>query len=71
MYGYNQTNENKAIRDEEIKQCAEKWDFRLLDSVQNTLEFLIISIQERRYDMVFIPSPIDWHWEHRDVFVIL
>lgn len=68
MYGYNQTNENKAIRDEEIKQCAEKWDFRLLDSVQNTLEFLTISIQERRYDMFFIPSPIDWHWEHRDVF---
>lgn len=67
LYGYNKTEENKRVRDAEIAQCAVDHGFTLLttERITETLRELVMS---RQYDAVFVPSPIDWHWEHRFVF---
>lgn len=67
MYGYNKTEENKRVRDAEIAQCAFDHGFTLLTS-ERTSETLRELVLSRQYDAVFVPSPIDWHWEHRFVF---
>lgn len=67
LYGYNQSEENKAIRDQEIRKCSTDHHFSLLTSsdITQILKDLLVS---NKYDAVFSPSPIDWHWEHRYVF---
>lgn len=71
MYGLNQSESNKAVRDSEIERCALKWNFVLLNNVLDIVDFLSNSIIEEKYDTILIPSPIDWHWEHRSVFCSL
>ena len=67
FYGYDQSVENKTIRDHEIRKCSTIKNFSLHTSsdVSKMLEDLLLS---NKYDAVFSPSPIDWHWEHRKVF---
>lgn len=67
LYGYNQSIENKIVRDAEIKKCSLHYNFTLYSS--NISENTIVKLlQSNCYDAVFVPSPIDWHWEHRLVF---
>ena len=68
MYGYDQSKVNKKTRDRELRKCAEKWKFGLTGDGTTALRYLEESIALHKYDTIFVPSPIDWHWEHRDVF---
>lgn len=67
LYGYNRNTENIIIRDNEIKKCSriKKYNLYTSSNVKQKLKDLLLSSQ---YDAVFSPSPIDWHWEHREVF---
>lgn len=67
LYGYNQSERNKSIRDHEILDCSKDNHYTLITSTNpsDKLKELLLS---NNYDAVFSPSPIDWHWEHRYVF---
>lgn len=67
LYGYNTNEDNRLVRDQEIKQCSCDNHFTLItsDCIDSTLSELLAKNQ---YDAIIAPSPIDWHWEHRYVF---
>lgn len=56
----------RGLRDQEIQKSSLLHGFRLYDIYNYDLDKLIFLIKD--YNAFFIPSPIDWHPEHRLVF---
>lgn len=67
LYGYDGTEENRNIRDNEIKSLSNRIGFNLY-IVDNVATWLEEHLKKSEYDAVLFPYPYDWHWEHRFVF---
>ena len=69
LTGRELSEENKRIRTEEfVRLCSACCANCILPS-ENWKIDLKKYISENDYDCLFIPSYIDWHWEHREVCV--
>lgn len=66
-YEYNE----KAIRTKEFKAFCDVVGVEsiLLGKEWESSVFKIL--KNRKFDVVFIPTFIDWHWEHRDVCAVM
>ena len=70
--GSNPTEDNRRVREKEIKNYTANQGCRLFESspprIENDLKNLI---KEIRPATIFVPSFVDWHDEHRLVNIIL
>lgn len=66
LYGGNTQKNNIKTRNTEIKASSEYWNFNII----NNHNFDVDSLRKILCDSskCFIPSPYDWHNEHREVF---
>lgn len=69
LFGDNTSEENIKKRNSEIVESAKFWGFKL----EHNYKFDIVSLSEhlKKHVCIFIPSPYDWHPEHRMVFQTL
>lgn len=67
-YGNDYSKDNKSIRDKEIKECANKNNYNLYCATKNDRDASLAELLSHGYKSIFIPSPFDWHPEHRAVF---
>lgn len=67
LFGIDYSEENIRKRNAEIKKSSEYWGFTLDNVYKYDVDALCQLIQGARY--CFIPSPYDWHEEHRKVFL--
>lgn len=70
--GSNLSDDNRKIREDEIRAYADLQHYQLvistLESIHCDLKSVIIELQP---SMIFVPSFIDWHPEHRQVNLLL
>ena len=69
LYGNDYSEANKALRNSEIQMSSKLWGFRLVNNFNFNPETLAEDII--KHTNIFIPSPYDWHPEHRKVFQTL
>lgn len=69
LFGNNYSEPNKKLRNTEIKKSSIFWGFKLKDNLDCDSESLAKEIRE--HTNIFVPSPYDWHSEHRMVFQTL
>lgn len=67
LFGIDYSEENIRKRNAEIKKSSEYWGFTLDNVYKYDVDALCQLIKDARY--CFIPSPYDWHEEHRKVFL--
>lgn len=67
LFGIDYSEENIRKRNVEIKKSSEYWGFTLDNVYKYDVDALCQLIKDARY--CFIPSPFDWHEEHRKVFL--
>lgn len=67
LFGIDYSEENIRKRNAEIKKSSEYWGVTLDNIYNYNVDALCQLIQDARY--CFIPSPYDWHEEHRKVFL--
>lgn len=70
FYGENQTLENIKTRDKEIADLADRLSVRLYMCNEDRLKHLQNLLNDKQYDTILIPSPFDWHPQHRQTFSI-
>lgn len=69
-YGNDYSESNIIIRDAEIKECSKQNEYELIyANADNRLNHLKTILGDG-YDSIFMPSPFDWHPEHREAFKI-
>lgn len=66
LFGNDYSENNIRIRNGEILASSKYWGYNLIDNYNYDVESLYNEIVTAKY--CFIPSPIDWHREHRQVF---
>lgn len=66
LFGDNYSEENIRARNREILASSKYWGYKLINNFNCDAESLYDEIVTAKY--CFIPSPIDWHPEHRKVF---
>lgn len=66
LYGGNEGTDNKLVRNMEIKASSEYWNFKIINNYNFDVEGLCEILNNS--SKCFIPSPYDWHDEHREVF---
>lgn len=66
LFGLDYSDNNIKIRNEEILASSNYWGYTLLNNFNYDVDLLYNEIVTAKY--CFIPSPIDWHPEHRKVF---
>lgn len=66
LFGNNYSDNNVRIRNSEIIASSKYWGFKLIDNHNYDVESLCEVLKDVRY--CFLPSPYDWHEEHRNVF---
>ena len=66
LFGDNYSDGNIYIRNSEIKASSEYWGFMLVANHTYDVKSLCEELQDAKY--CFLPSPYDWHEEHRKVF---
>lgn len=65
LTGYNKSKDNIIKRRKEIQKLCEKYNAGLyLDKAGEYKQLSLINFDNYQY--IFIPSFIDWHWEHRN-----
>lgn len=67
LFGNNYSEDNVRKRNAEIKKSSEYWGVTLDNVYKYDVDALCQLIKDARY--CFIPSPYDWHEEHRKVFL--
>ena len=67
LTGRNLSEENRRIRTKEFIKLCNICRVNCILSTENWRKELEEMLTKKIYDCVFIPSYIDWHWEHRDV----
>ena len=68
FYGNDYSEFNKTTRDTEILECAKQNRYNIIQSNINDRMSSLRDILSRGYDCIFVPSPFDWHPEHRATF---
>lgn len=66
LYGGNVNKNNIKIRNEEIKASSVYWNFNIINNYDFDVDSLYKILSNS--SICFIPSPYDWHNEHREVF---
>lgn len=66
LYGNDYSDKNIYIRNKEIVDSSEFWNFKLINNHDYDENALAASIKIA--NSCFIPSPYDWHPEHRETF---
>lgn len=69
LFGDDYSESNKKIRNAEIMSSSNFWEFKLLNNYNCDTYNLSKILSNHTY--VFVPSPYDWHSEHRKVFQTL
>lgn len=69
LYGNNYSESNIINRNAEIQKSSLFWGFKLENNLNCEPESLVKTI--RQHTNIFVPSPYDWHSEHRMVFQTL
>ena len=64
MYGNNLEESNMRVRDEEIIRYVTSVGASIVDAREEGVLTRIVS----NADSVFLPCPLDWHWQHKEVF---
>lgn len=68
FYGNDYSELNKTTRDSEILECAKQNRYNIIRSNINDRESSLRDVLARGYNSIFVPSPFDWHPEHRATF---
>lgn len=66
LFGNDYSEKNIRTRDSEIKASSDYWGFKLVNNYDYDVEALCKEL--RVANKCFVPSPYDWHNEHREVF---
>lgn len=66
LFGNDYSEKNIQIRDSEIKASSDYWGFKLVNNYNYDVEALCKELEVA--NKCFVPSPYDWHNEHREVF---
>lgn len=69
LFGNNYSEANKQLRNSEIENSSQFWGFKLENNFSCDPESLVDKING--HTNIFVPSPYDWHPEHRMVFQTL
>lgn len=68
LYGDNKTENNIETRNKEIANSAKYNSFKLINNYNYNKSLIVEELC--KCDTVFLPSPFDWHEEHRNVFSV-
>ena len=66
LFGNDYSDKNIQIRNLEIRKSSNYWGFTLVNNYNYNVEALLKELNNAK--MCFVPSPFDWHEEHRKVF---
>lgn len=66
LFGDDYSEKNKETRNREINKSSQYWKFELINNYNFDKSLLVEHLKNHIY--IFIPSPYDWHPEHRKVF---
>ena len=66
LFGNDYSEHNKQIRNSEIERSSQFWGFRLNNNSNFDSDSLSQHLKNHTY--IFVPTPYDWHPEHRKVF---
>lgn len=66
LYGGNNNTENIQKRNDEILASSKYWGFNLVNNFGYDVDALFNLLKNTK--LCFVPSPYDWHDEHRKVF---
>lgn len=66
LFGNDYSEKNIRTRNSEIKASSDYWGFKLVNNYNYDVEVLCMELKNA--SKCFVPSPYDWHKEHRKVF---
>ena len=66
LFGNDYSEGNKIRRNSELKASSDFWGFNLINNYNYDVDALYEELLTSKY--CFLPSPYDWHPEHRRVF---
>ena len=69
LFGNDYSDSNKVLRNSEILMSSQFWGFKIVNNFNCNPELLSECI--KNHTNIFVPSPYDWHPEHRKVFQTL
>lgn len=71
LTGYDISDKNRMIRSEELKCFSQLFQNNLFEDQPGNQIILHELLKQKKYSYIFIPSFVDWHWEHRSTCIEL